>query len=204
MKHYELEGHYVVVLAELGIWQLFVSFISKIRGRIFSFSDFFSVPSEVHHQLKLFFCGTKFLSCVCLCVWDKIIQTHILPLYSFNSFSQNWSSLGFFPPTFGSPFVSWVCFHAAQLMMGCGARTHQQCKQRVLPGPCCESSASSVKLSVCLCSISSEVLQKALPWQEWSLLTEVWRVWALIPVEEEEELFQSALCSEDPFHGVRL
>lgn len=177
MKHCKLEGHHVVVLAKGGIWQLSVSFISKTRGRIFSFSDFSSVPREVHHQLKLLFCRTKFLSCVCLCVWDKTIQTHILLLYSFNCFSQNCSSLGFFPPIFWQPSHELSCFHAAQLMMGCGTRTRQQCKQRVLPGPCCESSASSVsvELSICLYSSICEVLQKALPWQEWSLLAEVWK-----------------------------
>lgn len=151
---------------------------AKPEGEFSAFLTSPLSPVKFTTNSNCFFVGQNFCPVsVCLCVWDKTIQTHILPLYSFNCFSQNCSSLGFFPPIFWQPSHELSCFHAAQLMMGCGTRTHQQCKQRVLPGPCCESSASSVsvELSICLYSSICEVLQKALPWQEWSLLTEVWK-----------------------------
>lgn len=155
MKHCELEGHLCGDTAEGGIGPFSVSFISKARGRIASFCGFSSVPTEVHHHFRLLLWDKIFGPCLYVCVRDKIIQIYTLPLYSF---SQNWSCL-FFSPFFGSLFLSWVApmrhSVAAELMVGHGARTHQQwCKQRMLPGLCCESLASSVsvELSVCLCS----------------------------------------------------
>lgn len=178
MKHCEMESHCVVVFAEQGIGHLSVSFISKTRKRIFSFSDF-SVPSEVHHQLKLLFCGAGkiFILCMFVCVCETKPYRHMSSLCKCLLVSTELIQPGLFSPYFWQPFRELSCFHAAQLMMGCGARTHQQCKQRVLPGPCCASSASSVCWDVCMpFSSVSEVLQKALPWQGWSLLAEMWKV----------------------------
>lgn len=107
MKHCELEGHHVVVLAKGGIWQLSVSFISKTRGRIFSFSDFSSVPREVHHQLKLLFCRTKFLSCVYVCETKPYRHISFLCtlLIVFHRTVPAWA---FFLLFFGSLLMSWV------------------------------------------------------------------------------------------------
>lgn len=90
MKHCELEGHLHGDTAEGGIGPSSVFFISKTRGRIFSFCGFSSVPTEVHHHLKLCFCGTKLLVCVCMymCVRQSHTDTHP-PFVPFNSFSQN-------------------------------------------------------------------------------------------------------------------
>lgn len=142
MKHCELEGHYVE------FDHFLYNSSAKPEGEFSAFWTPSLSPVKFTTNSNCFFEGQN--SCpVSVCVWDKTIQTHILPLKSFNSISQNWSNLGFFL-YFWQPFGELSCFHAAQLMMGCGARTHQQCKQRVLPGPCCEPSASSVCWAVCM------------------------------------------------------
>lgn len=104
MKHCELEGHLHGDTAEGGIGPSSVSFISKTRGRISCFCGFSSVPTEVHHYLKLCFCGTK-SPCLYVYVCETKPYRHTLPLYSSNSFSQNWSYCFF--PIFLAAF-SWV------------------------------------------------------------------------------------------------
>ena len=76
MKYYRLEGRLCGDTAEGGIGHFSVSFVSKTRGRVSSFCGFSSVPTEVHHHLKLCFCGTKFLACVCMCVCENRTDTH--------------------------------------------------------------------------------------------------------------------------------
>lgn len=77
MKHRDLEGHLHGDSAEGGIGLYSVSFISNTRGTVSSLCGF-SVSTEIHHHLKLCFCGTECLACVCmyLCVRQNHRGTH--------------------------------------------------------------------------------------------------------------------------------
>lgn len=105
MKHCELEGHYVVVLAELGIWQLSVSLF---RVRIFSFLDFSLSPVMFTTNSNCFIVGQNFCP-----VFVYVCGTKPYRHISFLStllivFHRTDTAWAFFPPTFGSLFMSWV------------------------------------------------------------------------------------------------